>query len=154
MSRGQPSGARPPRVRRVEHLGGRTLRVGFSDGLVRELDFAGKLPGVLGMVDDDDVFAQASVDSVAGTVCWPVGIDLDPDVLHGDARCATPPRARVPASAGRLTTPALGVAQRRQSVWVASCHHRSRCRRSRSRPAAAARSATSASPNNARAWSI
>ena len=76
------------RVTDVEHLGGRTIRVGFSDGLVRELDFAGKLPGVLATVDDDLVFAQAGVDSVAGTVCWPVGIDLDPDVLHGDAAAA------------------------------------------------------------------
>ena len=38
------------RVTVVEHLGGRTLRVGFSDGLVRELDFAGKLPGVLAAI--------------------------------------------------------------------------------------------------------
>jgi hypothetical protein len=24
------------------------------------------------------------VDVVAGTICWPSGVDLDPDVLHGD----------------------------------------------------------------------
>lgn len=76
------------RVTVVEHLGGRVLRVGFSDGLVRELDFAGKLPGVLTTIDDDEVFASATVDRVAGTVCWPAGIDLDPDVLHGDAAAA------------------------------------------------------------------
>jgi hypothetical protein len=76
------------RVTVVEHLGGRTLRVGFSDGLVRELDFAGKLPRVLVMIDDDDEFADATVDQVAGTVCWAAGIDLDPDVLHGDAAAA------------------------------------------------------------------
>jgi hypothetical protein len=73
----------------VDHLGGRTLRVTFSDGLVRELDFAGELPGVLATIDDDEVFAQASVDSVAGTVCWSNGIDLDPDVLHGDQPSAS-----------------------------------------------------------------
>lgn len=83
-----------PRVTNVTHLGARVLRVVFSDGLVREFDFAGALPGVLSTVDDDLVFGTAAVDSVAGTVCWPVGIDLDPDVLHGDhaSAGATSPR--------------------------------------------------------------
>jgi hypothetical protein len=56
------------RVSRVEHLGHRALRVTFSDGLVRGLDFAGALPGVLVMIDNDEVFAEAAVDSAAGTV--------------------------------------------------------------------------------------
>ncbi len=76
------------RVTVVEHLGGRTLRVSFSDGLVREFDFAGTLPGALAVIDDDGVFAAASVDQVAGTVRWAAGIDLDPDVLHGDPAAA------------------------------------------------------------------
>jgi hypothetical protein len=83
-----------PRVIKVEHLGARVLRVTFSDGLVRELDFAGALPGVLSMIDDDVAFATATVDSVAGTVCWPVGIDLDPDVLHGERESASTPSPR------------------------------------------------------------
>jgi hypothetical protein len=83
------------RVATVEPLGGRVLRVTFTDGLVRELDFAGALPGVLGLVDDDEVFSAAAVDEVAGTVTWPVGIDLDPDVLHGDFEPATGTRPRV-----------------------------------------------------------
>ncbi len=77
------------RVTDVEHLGGRALRLTFSDGLVRELDFTDALPGVLAMIDDDLTFADAQVDPVAGTVCWPNGIDLDPDVLHGDQRSAS-----------------------------------------------------------------
>ena len=77
------------RVTEVEHLGARTLRVVFSDGLVRELDFAGALPGVLATLDEDITFAGATVDSTAGTVCWPNGIDLDPDVLHGDRPSAS-----------------------------------------------------------------
>ena len=72
------------RVVQVEHLGGRVLRVVFSDDLVRELDFEGVLVGVLSGLDADDVFSAASVDPVAGTVTWPGGLDLDPDVLHGD----------------------------------------------------------------------
>lgn len=72
------------RVTDVEHLGARVLRVTFSDDLVRELDFADALPGVLATLDDEVTFATVTVDSVAGTVCWPNGVDLDPDVLHGD----------------------------------------------------------------------
>jgi hypothetical protein len=77
------------RVTDVEHLGARVLGVTFSDGLVRELDFADVLFGVLATIDDDATFAEAAVDSVAGTVCWPNGIDLDPDVLHGDQKSAS-----------------------------------------------------------------
>jgi hypothetical protein len=76
------------RVTDVEYLGERVLRIVFSDGSVRELDFAGGLSGVLATIDDDSTFAAVEVDDVAGTVCWPSGIDLDPDVLHGDHTAA------------------------------------------------------------------
>ena len=82
------------RVTAVEQIDARVLRVTFSDGLVRELDFTGSLPGVLSLIDDDAVFATAVVDRVAGTVSWPVGIDLDPDVLHGDRESASIPTPR------------------------------------------------------------
>ena len=83
------------RVSAVEHLGGRTLRVTFSDGLVRELDFTGELPGALAAIDDDVVFATVEVDPVARTVSWLDRVDLDPDVLHGDNEAAGAPRPRV-----------------------------------------------------------
>jgi hypothetical protein len=87
--------ARLARVTDVEYLGGRLLRLVFSDGLVRELDFQDALPGVLATIDDDAAFGRAGVDPVAGTVCWPGGIDLDPDVLHGDMESVSPNRVRV-----------------------------------------------------------
>jgi hypothetical protein len=77
------------RVTDVEHIGGRQLRVVFSDGLVREIDFAGSLPGILSTIDNDEAFRDVSVDGIAGTVCWSNGIDLDPDVLHGDQESAS-----------------------------------------------------------------
>ncbi len=86
---------RPARVTRVEYLGDRLLRLVFTDGLVRELDFQDALPGVLAAIDDDAAFGRASIDPVAGTVCWPGGIDLDPDVLHGDMEPASPHGFRV-----------------------------------------------------------
>ena len=74
-----------PRITRAEHLGGFVLRLTFSDGLVRELDFAGVLEGgVFEPLQDPEFFAQVSVDPASGTVAWPNGVDLDPDVLHGD----------------------------------------------------------------------
>ncbi|MGH8915253.1 MAG: DUF2442 domain-containing protein [Acidimicrobiia bacterium] len=33
---------------------------------------------------DDDLFAKVEVDPQTGTITWPNGADLDPDVLHGD----------------------------------------------------------------------
>ena len=77
--------SRPARIMSVEHLGDLRLRLTFSDGLVRELKFAGALTaGVLKPLNDPDVFAQVSVDTAAGTIVWPNGVDLDPDVLHGN----------------------------------------------------------------------
>jgi hypothetical protein len=87
--------SRPARVVDVEYRGARLLRLTFSDGLVRDLDFAGLLEGVVfESLQDLKVFRGVRVDPVAGTICWPNGVDLDPDVLHGDA---------VPAS-GRAPT--------------------------------------------------
>lgn len=73
------------RITQVEPLGDFVLRLTFSDGLVRELDFAGVLEGgVFEPLQDPDFFAQVSVDPASRTVAWPNGVDLDPDVLHGD----------------------------------------------------------------------
>ena len=81
---------RPARVIDVEHLGDFRLRLTFSDGLVRELEFEGVLESeVFEPLWDRAVFALVSVDSVAGTIAWPNGVDLDPDVLHGDHEPAT-----------------------------------------------------------------
>lgn len=77
------------RVSDVEVIAARTLRVVFTDGLVREIDFSDVLTGVLAALDSDDVFAAVAVDPVAGTLSWPGGIDMDPDVLHGDEPAAT-----------------------------------------------------------------
>ena len=75
------------RIVDVEHLGQHRLRLTFTDGLVRELDFSdavGDWGGVLEPLCDPAFFAQVAVDRVAGTIAWPNGVDFDPDVLHGD----------------------------------------------------------------------
>ena len=42
---------------------------------------------------DDELFAAVRVDPEIGTIVWPNGADLDPDVLHGDPEPASRPRS-------------------------------------------------------------
>jgi hypothetical protein len=44
-------------------------------------------------LQDPDYFAQVRVDPELGTVVWPNGYDLDPDVLHGDFEAVQPQAA-------------------------------------------------------------
>jgi hypothetical protein len=77
---------RTARIRTVEPLEGFVLRLGFDDGTVRELDLEAELWGpVFEPLRDLQVFRQVRVDEELGTIVWPNGADLDPDVLHGDA---------------------------------------------------------------------
>jgi hypothetical protein len=79
-----PAQARP-RVTSVEPLEGFRLRLAFTDGLVREVDLSGDLWGQMAEpLQDPAYFRKVSVDTELGTVVWPNGYDLDPDVLHGD----------------------------------------------------------------------
>lgn len=74
-----------PRVTSVKPLDGFRLLLSFTDGLVREVDLAGDLWGPMAEpLLDPSYFQQVRVDPELGTVVWPNGFDLDPDVLHGD----------------------------------------------------------------------
>jgi hypothetical protein len=74
------------RIRSVEPLEGFVLRLTFSDGTVREVDLEGELWGPVfePLRKDPVLFRQVSVDEELGTIVWPGGADMDPDVLHGD----------------------------------------------------------------------
>ena len=73
------------RVTAVEPLADFRLRLSFTDGLVREVDLSSTLWGPMGEpLRDPAYFRQVRVDPGCGTVVWPNGFDLDPDVLHGD----------------------------------------------------------------------
>ena len=73
-------------VTNVEVVEGRTVRLTFSDGSERLVDLRPLLWGRVfeEIARDDDLFAQVAVDPDIGTITWPNGADLDPDVLHGD----------------------------------------------------------------------
>ena len=70
----------------VEYLDGYRLRLTFADGLIAEVDLAAKFAGPVGprfeALRDPTFFGLASVDPELGTVTWPNGADLAPDVLH------------------------------------------------------------------------
>ena len=77
------------RVTAVEPLAPHWLRLWFADGSIHEVD-VGKLDsGVFEELHSNpEVFARVRVNEEWGTVEWPGPIDLDPDVLHGDAEPA------------------------------------------------------------------
>jgi hypothetical protein len=73
-------------ITNVEVLKDRVVRLCFSDETERVVDLQPFLWGpVFGRIAaDDDYFGQVRVDPEVGTIVWPNGADLDPDVLHGD----------------------------------------------------------------------
>ncbi|MGI8797162.1 MAG: DUF2442 domain-containing protein [Acidimicrobiia bacterium] len=76
---------RPPRVTGVEVLDGYVVRLRFTDGLVRTIDLGPRLWGpVFEPLRDPERFREVLVDHELGTIVWPNGADMDPDVLHGD----------------------------------------------------------------------
>jgi len=66
-------------------LGGYRLHLRFEDGAGGVVDLAPPLSfrGVFEPLRDPAYFAQVRVDPELGTVAWPNGADLDPDVLYG-----------------------------------------------------------------------
>ncbi len=73
------------RVTAVTPLKHPTLRLEFSDGLVREINCAFLLHGTLGEpLKDPGYFRQVRVDPELRTIVWPNGLDPAPELLHGD----------------------------------------------------------------------
>ena len=62
------------------------LRLRFEDGIEGVVDLGRSLSfrGVFEPLRDPAFFAQVRVDSGLGTVTWPNGADLDPDVLYAE----------------------------------------------------------------------
>jgi len=71
------------RIVSVEPLGGYRLRVGFDDGIAREIDLEPILHGELyGPLREPKAFAAVAIDPEVHTLVWPNGADFDPAVLH------------------------------------------------------------------------
>jgi Protein of unknown function (DUF2442) len=82
-------------VTKVEVVQERTVRLTFSDGSERVVDLKPLLwgPAFEKIAQNDDLFAEVRVDPDIGTITWPNGADLDPDVLHGDFEPVHPARS-------------------------------------------------------------
>ena len=72
------------RVKQVEPLDGFVVRLSFTDGTQRDIDLEPFLHGPVfePMRRDRNEFLKVLVDSRAGTIVWPNGADIDPDVLY------------------------------------------------------------------------
>lgn len=71
------------RVTSVDILDGYRLRVGFDDGIRREIDFEPILEGELyGPLRARSQFERVRLDPQAHTLVWPNGADFDPAILH------------------------------------------------------------------------
>jgi hypothetical protein len=70
----------------VRVVAGRRLYLRFEDGVEGEVDVARlvRFEGVFESLRDEREFARVRVHSELGTVVWPSGADLDPDVLYAE----------------------------------------------------------------------
>lgn len=77
-----------PRVVRVHVDGPFRVALDFTDGTHGVVDLgpwiAGR-GGVFEPLQDRAFFGQVFVDLEAGTIAWPNGVDLDPDMLYAAA---------------------------------------------------------------------
>ena len=71
-------------VTRVECLTDYQLRLRLEGGVEGAIDVSELVAftGVFAPLKDKTYFEQVRVDPEIGTICWPNGADLDPDVLH------------------------------------------------------------------------
>lgn len=86
-----------PRVKTAEVIGDFVVRVTFSDDVTREVDLSNFLRGpIFEELHDPARFAELTVDPQLGTIVWPNGADIDPDVLYGSAKPAWTDDSKVP----------------------------------------------------------
>jgi hypothetical protein len=71
----------------VDVIGQYRLRLTFEDGTVGDVDFTDRdWHGVFEPLRDPEYFARVAVDSEAGTIAWPNGLDMAPEPLYAEAR--------------------------------------------------------------------
>jgi len=72
----------------VKPLEGHVLELSFEDGLTARVDMdrvIGRFDGVFTPLQDPTYFAQVRVEQELGTIVWPNGADICPDVLYSYA---------------------------------------------------------------------
>ena len=86
-----------PRITHVQVVGPFRVGLTFMDGTHGVADvgpwIAGR-GGIFHALQDPAFFAQVTVDPDAGTLVWPNGADLDPDMLYEAAHATAPGGSR------------------------------------------------------------
>jgi hypothetical protein len=88
-------------ITEVQVVGRYVLRLSFEDGTIGDVDVAKLVDfrGVFSPLADDSEFARVRVNPELGTVTWPCGADLDPDVLYAEIK-----GENIDAGAGRCAS--------------------------------------------------
>ena len=91
---------KPHEIVEVRPLEGYRLFLRFDDGVEGAIDLRSRIrfEGVFASLRDPAVFTRVRVNPELGTVVWPTGADLDPDVLYA---ALTGTEATLPPSAFR-----------------------------------------------------
>jgi hypothetical protein len=78
----------PHEVVQVTPIGGTSLLLTFRSGERRQVDVAAIVPfdGVFAPLADEAFFRSVSINPDIGTIVWPNGADLCPDVLYAQGR--------------------------------------------------------------------
>lgn len=68
----------------VRPLSPYVLHLRFEDGVEADIDLCSLIEfrGIFAPLQDPSEFAKVRVDPELGTIVWPNGADLDPDVLY------------------------------------------------------------------------
>ncbi len=85
----------------VRPLDGYRLFLRFEDAVEGEVDVAKmiRFGGVFAPLEDREKFREVRVNRDTGTICWPNGADLDPDVLYSSVTGEPIPKFETPSSA-------------------------------------------------------
>jgi hypothetical protein len=71
------------RIKKARPVRDYVVEFTFTDGTVREIDLDSYLWGpVFEAVREPNYFQRLKVDRESGTIVWPNGADIDPDVLY------------------------------------------------------------------------
>jgi len=78
------------RVTKVEPRTGHILHLWFADGVDKDVDIRPLIRGGIfqSIIDDETMFRAVTIDEELGTIVWPNGADLDPEVLRHDLKPA------------------------------------------------------------------
>lgn len=89
----------------VRLMGDYRLRLRFEDGVEGDVDVEQTIPftGVFEPLKDREYFAQVRLLPEYGTIGWPNGADLDPDVLYSIVSESAPPSYGNDATSPRPT---------------------------------------------------